>query len=202
MTEISDPVGMVFDNYIAWKGTPDDMARPARPAEYLSPDFRVLEYAETGRHVFCTTGASYKVIPHSIARFHDPRGVRYEYLMHAAPELRREILNILLMAASYPFLQDFMYYAGCIIPFGGAIVTGSSMEYLYFTYPYEDDPRIFDPPPWGQIERDNLLIQTLWVFPIHRSEARYIETVGADEFEQLCESQQFQSHDFFRQPLV
>lgn len=203
MAQPQDPVSIVFDNYVAWKGAPIDIARPPQPVEHVSPAFSVLEYAnEKPYYVFCTAGASYKRIPHSVERFRDPRGVRYEYLIHAPPETRAEILNILLMVASYPFLQDFMYYAGCIIPTGGPIVAGSPMEYLYFTYPYEDDPRIFEPPSWGQIDREDLLIQTLWVFPIYASEVRYVEHVGVDAFEQLCETHQIKAYDFFRTPLA
>lgn len=203
MATTQDPIGIVYDNYVKWKGTPLDMTKPATVPEHLSQHFQILEYpGDHDYRVFCTVGASATIIPHSSARFKNEHGVRYEYLLHALPLYRVQAWETLLMVATYPFLQNYMYYAGSIIPIGGTLVEGSPMAYLYFTYPYEDDPKIYDPPSWGQIERDDVLIQTLWVFPIHKSEAHYVETNGPDAFEEVCGTQPFASYDFFRAPLV
>lgn len=202
MSQIQDMTSLVFDNYMQWKGTPIDIARPDGQPPHVSPTFRVLEYDAGAYHVFCTAGASHEIIPQSARRFRNPRGVRYEYLMHGLPDARREVQNALLMIAGYPFMQEFMYYAGCIIPTGGPLFRGSEMEYLYFTYPYEDDPNVFTPAPRGQIEREDALIQTLWVFPIHRSEARYVEQSGADAFEKLLGAGDFHAYDVTRPALA
>ncbi len=203
-----DTAGIVFENYIAWKGMPVDIAKPPVQAEYLSPSFRILEYGSNNSYrVYCTVGASYRIIPHSQAGFKSERGVRYEYILHASPRFEREVFDLLLMIASYPFKQNFMYYAGCVLPVGAAstVVDGSKMEYLYFTYPYLDDPQIYDSQPRGQIKQDDLLIQTLWVFPIYRSEAEYIQTKGVDEWENSCyarNTQAYDLYDFFRSAMV
>ena len=82
---------------------------------------------------------------------------------------------------------------------------GSSIEYLYFTYPYLDDGRLYESDPWGQIERPNLLIQMLWVLPIYQSEARFIRANGMEAFEQRLQERHshiYDAYDMLRLPVV
>lgn len=201
----SDPTPIVFANYLTWKGEPLNVARTAPNDPNVSPNFGILEYASAGaHHVYCTAGASYTTIPHSHLHFKSGQGVRFEYIVHALPQHKTDVYDLLFMIAAYPFVQNFEYFPGCVLPLGtdATVVAGSSMNYLYFTYPYLDDPKIYESEPHGQIKLKNALIQTLWVFPIHESEAAYIRTAGIDEFEDVIYKKRMQAHDFFRAPVV
>lgn len=91
------------------------------------------------------------------------------------------------------------------MPVGEPVAPGSPMEYLYFTYPYLDDSRMYESNPWGEIERPELLIQVLWVLPIYRSEAQFIRIAGMEAFEgrlQERHAQIYDAYDLMRLPLV
>lgn len=201
-----DPAVYAFENYLRWKGMPADGLKPQTSGQHLSPYFTVLSYRGTAAfNTYHTLGASFKPMPGSEVSFGDGRGVRYEYILHSAPQTEREAADLLLLLAEYPFLQEVEYAPGFVLPVGEPVAAGSGMEYLYFTYPYVDDAKIYTETPWGQIERPQFLIQTLWVFPIHRSEAAYIQHHGADAWEEVCyqhHQQRYDAHDFFRKPYV
>jgi hypothetical protein len=204
----SDTRYVVLDNYQKWKGEapniftpPDSISSPD-----LSPRFGILEYSSSPQfNTYCTVGASYKIIPHSDCGKDGCSGVRFEYILHAPPQHRIDACELLLTVASYPFIEGFEYYAGCVLPIDDPVVEQSSMTHLYFTYPYLDDPKIYDTEPYGQIKIGSLLIQTLWVFPVYESEAEYVRSAGADAFEQCCYErhlQQYDAFDFFRIAIV
>lgn len=207
-----DPTVLVFDNYLRWKGMPAFLVRPAfkndaPPAEaFVSPHFAVLVYRANPLYTtLCTLGASYRIIPFSRASFGDERGVRYEYIFHAAPAHEQHAAQLLALIAGYPFIHTIEIGPGYILPIGEPVTPGSSMEYLYFTYPYLDDGRLYESDPWGQIERPNLLIQMLWVFPIYRSEAQFIRANGMEAFEQRLQerhSRIYDAYDMLRLPVV
>ena len=91
-----------------------------------------------------------------------------------------------------------------VAPIGEPVVRGSSMEYLYFTYPFLDDQKIYEGGAHGQIDRDGFLIQTLWIFPIYRSEYLDLRTIGIEAFEeQLFEHhrERYDAYEFDRLPL-
>lgn len=197
--------GMVFENYRKWKGEPNFVHHTQEMDVNLSPHFAILQYTSVvSYHVFCTVGASYQLIPQSQQKFKNPRGVRYEYLLHGVIGRTKEICDLLYMIAAYPFRQNIFYYSGFVLPMGtGKTVSPSSaMEFIYFTYPYEDDPRIYEPPSWGEIKFPDLLIQTLWVIPIYRSEALFIRQAGPQAFEDRCAETPLQFQDFNRKPLI
>lgn len=208
----NDPAVLVFDNYMRWKGTPTFLVRPvyqegAPPADMLvSPHFTVLAYQANPLYTtLCTMGACYGVIPFSRASFGDERGVRYEYILHTAPAVAQESAGLLALIAEHPFERQVEIGPGYILPIGEPVIPGSPMEFLYFTYPYLDDGRLYEANPWGQIERGDLLIQTLWVFPIYLAEAEFIRTAGVDAFEQQLQehhSQMYDAYDFMRLPVV
>jgi hypothetical protein len=179
----------------------------APPAEmFVSPHFTVLVYRANPLYTtLCTLGASYRIIPFSRASFGDERGVRYEYIMHAAPSHEQHAAQLLALIAEYPFIHTIEIGPGYILPVGEPVVPGSPMEYLYFTYPYLDDSRLYESDPWGQIERPDLLIQMLWVLPIYRSEAQFIRTNGMEAFEQRLQerhSRIYDAYDMLRLPVV
>ncbi|MGQ9548835.1 MAG: suppressor of fused domain protein [Roseiflexus sp.] len=207
-----DPAALVFDNYLRWKGTPTFLVRPvfkddAPPAETcVSPHFTVLVYRANPLYTtLCTLGASCRIIPFSRASFGDERGVRYEYIIHAAPSNEQHAAQLLALIAEYPFIHTIEIGPGYILPVGEPVVPGSPMEYLYFTYPYLDDGRLYESNPWGQIERPDLLIQMLWVLPIYRSEAQFIRAKGIEAFEQRLQerhSRIYDAYDMLRLPVV
>ncbi|HMP41295.1 MAG TPA: suppressor of fused domain protein, partial [Roseiflexaceae bacterium] len=160
---------------------PADQAAETLP---VSPLFSILAYEQNPLYLtYCTLGASYRIIPHSEVSFGDTRGVRYEYLFHAPLEHEAAICELLLLVAEHPHHYGVEYGPGFVLPIGEPVVRGSSMEYLYFTYPFLDDQKIYEGGAYGQIERADLLIQTLWVFPIYRSEYLHLRSVGAEAFE-------------------
>lgn len=207
-----DPTALVFDRYLHWKGLPSFIARPVfqegiAPVEtFVSPHFAVLAYQTNPLYTtLCTLGASYRIIPFSRASFGDERGVRYEYIMHAAQANEHQTAELLALVAEYPFVHNVEIGPGYVMPVGEPVAPGSPMEYLYFTYPYLDDNRLYESNPWGEIERPELLIQVLWVLPIYRSEARFIRTAGMDAFEERLQerhSQIYDAYDLMRLPVV
>lgn len=207
-----DPTALVFEHYLRWKGMPSFIARPvfnenAAPTEtFVSPHFTVLAYQANPLYTtLCTLGASYRVIPFSRASFGDERGVRYEYIMHAARAHERQAAELLALIAEYPFVHDVEIGPGYVMPVGEPVAPGSPMEYLYFTYPYLDDGRLYESHPWGEIERSEMLIQVLWVLPIYRSEAQFIRTAGMEAFEERLQerhSQIYDAYDIMRLPVV
>lgn len=201
-----DPAVYVYENLLRWKGVPADGFRLQSLEQHVSPHFSILTYPVADAFtVYTTLGASFKIMPDSPISFADERGVRYEYILHGAVQWQQQISDLLLMIAEYPFLHKVEYTPGFVLPIGDAVVPGSGMEYLYFTYPYVDDTRIETGQPWGQIERPQFLIQTLWVFPIYQAEAEYLRNAGMDAFEERINArhqQQYDTHDFFREPYV
>jgi hypothetical protein len=169
------------------------------------PYFSVLEYpAEHRFAAYCTLGASYKVIPGSQASFGDARGVRHEYILHAFPDYADAAVELLIMLSEFPFKHSLEIGPGFVLPIGEPVAEGSHMEYLYFTYPFMDEPDIARHAQ-GQIERPEALIQTLWVFPIYRSEVEFIRANGPEAFEELCyarHTQHYDADDFLRLPYV
>ena len=208
----NDPTALVFDNYLRWKGSPAFLVRPIYPADaapadmLVSPHFTVLAYQANPLYTtLCTLGASYGVIPSSTVSFGDERGVRYEYIMHTPPDAAQPIAGLLALIAEHPFEHQVEIGPGYILPIGEPVIPGSPMEFLYFTYPYLDDGRLYEANPWGQIEQAELLIQTLWVFPIYLAEAEFIRTSGVEAFEERLQehhSQKYDAYDFMRLPIV
>ncbi|ABU58087.1 suppressor of fused domain protein [Roseiflexus castenholzii] len=207
-----DPTALMFDHYLRWKGSPSFIARPVfqegmGPMETLvSRHFTVLAYQANPLYTtLCTLGASYRVIPFSRVSFGDERGVRYEYIMHAARANEQQAAELLALVAEYPFVHNVEIGPGYVMPVGEPVAPGSPMEYLYFTYPYLDDSRMYESNPWGEIERPELLIQVLWVLPIYRSEAQFIRIAGMEAFEgrlQERHAQIYDAYDLMRLPLV
>ncbi|MGB9752367.1 MAG: hypothetical protein C0183_16475 [Roseiflexus castenholzii] len=207
-----DPTALMFDHYLRWKGMPLFIARPVfqegmGPMETLvSRHFAVLAYRANPLYTtLCTLGASYRVIPFSRVSFGDERGVRYEYIMHAARANEQQAAELLALVAEYPFVHNVEIGPGYVMPVGEPVAPGSPMEYLYFTYPYLDDSRMYESNPWGEIERPELLIQVLWVLPIYRSEAQFIRIAGMEAFEgrlQERHAQVYDAYDLMRLPLV
>ncbi|GAB4210689.1 MAG: hypothetical protein OHK0022_44160 [Roseiflexaceae bacterium] len=200
-----DPAALVFDNYVRWKGLPADAIRLEDRIEHLSPYFSVLEYpAEHRFAAYCTLGASYQIIPGSQQSFGDPRGVRHEYILHAIPDHAETVMELLIMVSEYPFKHDREVGPGFVLPIGEPVVEGSHMEYLYFSYPFMDEPDIYHNPR-GQIDREDVLVQTLWVFPIYKSEVDFIRERGPEAFEELCYAKHtkiYDADDFMRLPYV
>lgn len=207
-----DPVALVFDRYLRWKGMPSFIARPvfnegAAPIEtFISPHFSVLAYQANPLYTtLCTLGGSYRIIPFSRASFGDERGVRYEYIMHAARSDEQHAAELLAQIAEYPFVHNVEIGPGYVMPVGEPVAPGSPMEYLYFTYPYLDDGRLYESDPWGEIEQAKVLIQVLWVFPIYRSEALFIRRFGMEAFEEELQrrhSRIYDAYDLMRLPVV
>jgi hypothetical protein len=201
-----DPAVFVFDTYLRWKGVPLNGARLKGNHEHLSRYFSVLEFPGTvDFRVYGTLGASRMAIPGSAASFGDERGVRYEYLIHADPQHEDAMIDLLLLVAEFPFKEQVEYQPGYVLPIGEPVVLGSNMEYLYFTYPYLDDARLYEGNPWGQIDRGNVLIQMLWAFPIYLSEFQFLRRHGPDAFEEAVNQRhraRYDAYDFARLPYV
>lgn len=206
-----DPATFVLENYLRWKGAPEHLIRVA-PEEgaagppLVSRHFAVLAYANNPLFsTYCTLGGSLRPIPNSQRSFDDRRGVRYEYIMHAAPAIEQEVCELLALVAEHPHRHGVEVGPGYVLPVGEPVARGSGMEYLYFTYPYLDDPRMFEGRAQGQIERPDALIQWLWVLPIYLTERNYIRSTGPDAFEELLQnrhSERYDAYELDRLPLV
>lgn len=206
-----DPAFPVFENYLAWKGAPAFLVRARPPtdqqAEHLiSPRFSVLIYpADPSYATFCTLGASYRVVPGSRESFGDARGVRHEYLMHAPLSQEAIVAELLALVAEHPITHNVEIGPGAILPIGEPVAPGSGMEYLYLTYPYLDDVGLLTGNPHGQIDRPDVLVQTLWVFPIYRSELQVLQKHGVEVFEERLNAhhrKQYDAYDFMRLPVI
>jgi hypothetical protein len=201
-----DPTVFVFDTYLRWKGVPLNGARPTEIPEHLSRHFSVLEYAGTADfRVFATLGASLIAIPGSAASFNDTRGVRYEYLLHAPERHSEAISELLMLVAEFPYKHNVEVQPGYVLNIGTPIIPGSHMEYLYFTYPYLDDAKLYEGHPWGQIEQGKALIHVLWALPMYLSEYQYLRQHGVDQFEELINhkhQQRYDAFDFERLPYI
>ncbi len=192
----SDPAIMVYERMVAWKGMPTFRfgARPKQGAEglhqALSQHFSICVYESNPLYsVFCTVGASYNIIPKSVQSTGDERGMRYEYLMHAPAQNAELACELLLMIAEHPHLHQREIGPGYILPIGEPLVTGSVLEFLYFTYPFLDDPHIYEVNPAGEVDHPRAYIQTLWIIPISRAERDYIRTHGVEQFEAFLHAQ-------------
>jgi hypothetical protein len=212
MRQEGDPAALVLERYLRWKGAPEHLIRVGPAAEVdgglrlLSRQFAVLVYPHNPLFTtYCTLGGSYRPIPNSQRSFADRRGVRYEYILHATPEHEAEVCDLLALIAEHPHRQGVEIGPGYVLPIGEPVTRTSGMEYLYFTYPYLDDERLYEGDPHGQIERRDMLLQWLWVFPIYLSEFSYIKSVGAEAFEDLLQKRHAEVYDayaFNRLPIV
>jgi hypothetical protein len=210
LREEGDPAALVLDNYLRWKGAPEHLIRVA-PEEseqqpILSRHFAVLAYPKNPLFTtYCTLGGSFRVIPNSPRSFGDGRGVRYEYIFHAVPDQESAVCELLALVAEHPHRHGVEIGPGYVLPIGEPVAPGSGMEYLYFTYPYLDDSRIYEGRPHGQIERPDMLIQWLWVFPIYLSEFSYLKAHGPEAFEERLQERHTEVYDayaFNRLPIV
>lgn len=188
----SDPAIMVYERLVVWKGMPRHRygARPKQANEglheALSAHFSICVYESNPLYaVFCTVGASRKMIPHSDVSTRDPRGMRFEYLMHAPSEHAELVCAYLLDIAEHPHIHQREIGPGYVMPIGEPIVPDSAIEYLYFTYPFLDDPHIAEVNPAGEIDHPRAYIQTLWVVPMTRGERDYLRTNGVEAFEEF-----------------
>jgi hypothetical protein len=203
-----DPAALVLENYMRWKGAPEHLIRVAPPQgeRFVSEHFAVLAYPGNQLYTtYATLGASMRVVPNSPRSFGDRRGVRYEYLFHAQPAHEAAVCELLALVAEHPHRHSVEIGPGYVLPIGEPVAQGSGMEYLYFTYPYLDDPRMFEGRPQGQIERPDVLMQWLWVLPIYLSEFNYIKRTGPDAFEELLQNRHGEVYDgyaFNRLPVV
>ena len=198
----SDPAVLYYDRLLRWKGTPTFRigARPKQGAEgihsALSAHFSICVFQQNPLFdVYCTVGASRSTIPHSTHTSRDPRGIRHEYLMHASNVYSEAVCEILLMIAEHPHIHNLEIGAGFVMPIGEPIVPNSALEYLYFTYPFLDDPHIYDPNPAGEIDHPQTYIQTLWILPISKAERQYLRTNGVEAFEAFLHEQHSQRYD-------
>lgn len=203
-----DPALFVLENYLRWKGAPEHLIRVAPPEgeRFVSQHFAVLAYPGNQLYTtYATLGASLRVIPHSPRSFGDQRGVRYEYLFHAEPAYEETVCDLLALVAEHPHRHGVEIGPGYVLPIGEPVAHGSGMEYLYCTYPYLDDARMFEGRPQGQIERPDMVIQSLWVLPIYLSEFNSIKKSGPDAFEALLQNRHGEVYDayaFGRLPVV
>lgn len=203
-----DPGIVVFENYVRWKGPPaqvmrlaaDDAADPP-----ISPQFAILVYAQNPLfNTYCTLGASLRPVPGSAAYSGDPRGVRFEYLIHARPEDEQQITDLLPLVAAHPYVHNIGTGPGAVLSIGEPVVRGSAMEYLYLTYPYVDEPHM-QTRAYGQIDQGDLLIQMLWLIPLYRSEVAHLEQIGPEAFEELLfarHQERYDAYELDRLPLV
>lgn len=206
-----DPAIMVYERLVLWKGMPDHRygARPKQGADgilpTLSQHFSLCVFSANPLYaVFCTVGASLTPIPHSTTSTGDPRGMRFEYLMHAPEHHAELVCELLLMIAEHPHIHQREIGPGYVLPIGEPIVPGSAIEFLYFTYPFLDDPHIYEVNPAGEIDHPRAYIQTLWVVPMTRTERSYLRTHGVEAFETLLHQKHSERYDagFHRTSIV
>ncbi len=198
----ADPAIMVYERLITWKGAPTYRfgARAKQGSEgvhtQLSNHFSICVYESNPLYsVYCTVGASFNVIPKSIASTGDPRGMRFEYLMHA-PDTHAELAcELLLMIAEHPHVHQREVGPGYVLPIGEPIIAGSPLEFLYFTYPFLDDPHIYEVNPAGEVDHPRAYIQTLWVIPISGAEREHIRTRGVEQFEEFLHARHRERYD-------
>jgi hypothetical protein len=208
LLEEGDPAALVFENYLRWKGAPEYLVRMPPDGEdaLVSRRFAVLAYpANPLFTTYATLGGSWRVIPGSRDSFGDARGVRYEYVFHAPHVHESAACELLVLVAEHPHRHGVEIGPGFVLPIGEPVVSGAGMEYLYFTYPYLDDGRLYEAAPFGQIDRAELLVQWLWALPIYRSEAVFIRERGPEAFEELLQarhSERYDAYEFLRPPLV
>ncbi|MCX6016655.1 MAG: suppressor of fused domain protein [Chloroflexales bacterium] len=198
----TDPALLYYDRLLRWKGQPTSRfgARPKQGAEgihsAISAQFSICIFQQNPLYdVFCTIGASRSPIPRSTITSGDPRGIRHEYLMHASNVYSEAVCEILLMIAEHPHIHNREIGAGYVMPIGEPIIPNSALEYLYFTYPFLDDPHIYDPNPAGEIDHPQIYIQTLWILPISPSERQFLRTNGVEAFEVFLHEQHSQRYD-------
>ena len=198
----ADPSIMVYERLMLWKGAPTFRygARPKQGAEglhaSLSSHFSICAYHSNPLyHVFCTVGGSLNVIPKSMESTGDPRGMRFEYLLHAAEEHAELACELLLMIAEHPHVHQREIGPGYVLPIGEPLIAGSALEFLYFTYPFLDDPHIYEVNPAGEVDHPKAYIQTLWVIPITRAERDFIRHRGVEQFEEFLHARHRERYD-------
>lgn len=209
--QTQDPTVLYYERLLQWKGAPTFRlgARPHQGGEGLhsaiSPLFSIFVYQNNPLFdVYCTVGASRSPLPHSTRSSRDPRGMRHEYIMHASNVYAEVACEILLLVSEHPYANNIDIGPGYVMPIGEPIIADSSLEYLYFTYPFLDDPHIYDAHPAGEIDHPQAYTQAIWILPITRAERQYLRTHGVDAFEAFLHEQHSQRYDadFLRASLV
>lgn len=207
----ADPAIMVYERLVVWKGMPTHRfgARPKQASEglhdALSELFSICVYESNPLYsVFCTVGASLRMIPKSDLSTGDPRGMRFEYLMHAPAEHAELACEFLLMIAEHPHIHQREVGPGYVLPIGEPIIPGSAIEFLYFTPPFLDDPHIYEVNPAGEIDHPRAYIQTLWVVPMTRAERDFLRKNGVEAFEALLHRSHSERYDaaFTRKSII
>lgn len=207
----NDPSVLYYERLLQWKGAPTFRfgARPSQTGDGLhsaiSPLFSIFVYQQNPLFdVFCTVGASRTPLPHSTRTTRDPRGMRHEYIMHANNVYAEAACEILLLVSEHPHANNIDIGPGFVMPIGEPLVKDSALEYLYFTYPFLDDPHIYDAHPAGEIDHPNAYTQVIWVIPITRAERQFLRTSGVDAFEAFLHEQHRERYDadFLRNSLM
>jgi hypothetical protein len=192
---------IVLQNYRSWLGEPESIDQPIARYPELSPDFSILTYPKNEYYALCTAGGSQSIIPMSKGRFGDDRGVAYEYILHSDLKNLNASRDLLLRICSYPYLIQKFIYSGDTFPIGDDFCSIPRLNYIYLTFPYEEDISVYSESPKGQIMMQDRLIQTFWAIPIFEEEAKLLKKIGPTKFDELLGNSDFQAYNLHRRPL-
>lgn len=192
----------VGSNYKAWLGEPREIFQPQEKYSELSKHFSVLVYERGDHLLLCSFGASETSIPGSSKAFNLPGGSSHEYLLHARQQDLEEMRDLLHKVACYPYISNRFVYSGMAIPIGDDIAGKPTLNHVYITYPYQDDPNIYTESPSGEIPLGDRLIFVFWIIPVFQQEIELLKRVGAEEFDRLLGESEIKAFDLDRKPIV
>lgn len=122
----------------------------------------------------------------------------HEAVMVAKKEFGDEnIPGILMQVSDHLVSSCQMIFRGDVIGPAGPLFEGSILEALYATAPvyFDEDFHLFQPVP-----HKNVIV--VWLVPITKKEAAYVEQFGWEKFEDLLEQVDPDLTDFFRESIV
>ncbi|ASN83395.1 suppressor of fused domain protein [Deinococcus ficus] len=179
-----DALLAVRDRMDRWLGPPTTLVTSTVSIHPEATPFACATYVQDSAFSV-SVGASVGRIPHSEHRYRDARGMRHEYLIAHPPD-HPGIPDTLRRLALYPFVEQAFVFSGAHLHIPGApgLLEAEPACLFYLTDPFEHDDRLYTAQPHGQIDHPNFKIQVLWAMPIYRSEFRYLQRHGYEQFEE------------------
>jgi hypothetical protein len=195
----------VAQNVKTWLGEPDKIFQATQSYPEISSNFSALVYQRENHYIVHSLGASEYSIPGSEKAFNRPGGSSNEYIFHASKDNLDGTLDLLIKISRYPYIANLFIYSGMAFPIDETLIgrgDSTTLNYIYLTDPYEDDPSLYSDSPNGQISLENRLIFTLWAIPIYEQEYQFLRHNGAQDFDKLLGQQGIKAHDLHRKLIV
>jgi hypothetical protein len=191
---------LVAQHYEACWGEPLAIHQIDWPPELgLGDSFYIMEFSPNPVHdawTYATVGMADHLMPGRFPEaLGDPPQRRVEIVAYSNPQ-RKDLIEFLGHLAVFPFDNRTAIWAGHTIPGDTAVVPGSPMTCVYFSFP------LFEGAEFQPICLDGDHVFVLWAIPIYEVERQYKVKHGSKALARLLEERDAEVWNLQREPVV